>query len=72
MSRRLPELAGADDAREAEGADGLMPGRWIRGDVGHDQRLAVSGQAGLEEEGELGVPVGHVRELLGQREEDVG
>ena len=68
----LAELAGADHAGEAERAERLVRRVRRRRQVGDHERLAVARQAGLQQEGELGVAVRHVRRALGQRDKDVG
>ena len=56
----LAELAAVDQRGEAHGAEGLVRRGLGRRAVGDHEGLAVAREAGLEEEGELGVAVGHV------------
>ena len=78
--RETPLLCGAlgsaNDARvdlggEAQRADGLLEVDWLRGHVDKHQRLAVATQRVLQQVGELGVAVGDVLLLVGQRVDHV-
>ena len=56
LSLRLAHVHLAHGAGEAQGAQAFVGGRRVGGQVHHHQRLAVSAEAVLQQERQLGVP----------------